>query len=733
MIKGDGKMTKTSLHAQGWDPWLNEYLQVSGAGWIKFVNWFPEVPARIIGRVHVPEEESNVMVSKGEVGAVEFYNRVRPEMDKNRHVTIWEGPNEVSIWQAWVLQGFYDFYQKLIELYHADGFPIMAGQINTGWPYLPEDDGGGQSAVVGRAIQGADGVSFHEYDPTDLRLNPGLCALRYRETIAYWRSLGLRVPPVYITELGLDRTPGPDFGHSGWKIITADDQYPDGNLQAYIEELCWYEAQIQADPDVVAATVFSVITNWNSFSLDREQGLALGRALAEVEPPPPIERAQGIDLNMFSGDINFDALKAAGYSWVGIRFSGPDATRTNLIVDPNAYTYHAGAGEAKLLRAGYHGLMVGFDGQARFFVDAVGGRKLEMGYWSDLEDRALTDDKVRGHLEAVDRRIAEAHGLEPGIYDNVYTSPGFMQGRDPSWGVGRDLWLAHWTYDLDATPIVPEPWKSTGYTLWQWSNQGTEVPGTEKRVCLDVYNGTTEELYEEYGNPNGGNGGSDVIEIVDRDLNPIPDWTWETVQRDFGLSLTEADPPEGATVFKLARLIYDASGETNWRLYVLDEEGKPLTGIVGFMGIYPDSGTPLDDDQAPRLSEVFWAQPEGRPNRALVLQPNDLNFTNMDGYIQHSLGSGSNYVAPVDGGTGGGGHWAWIMPGDHQWFSSVPAGFGMFRNHEMFWPVFQMVTEEEPGPGPVPSGSWRITGDIALSESIKLSVDLLVAPVVEEE
>nr|NIV37617.1 hypothetical protein [Anaerolineae bacterium] len=142
-------MTKTSLHAQGWDPWLLEYLAASGARWIKFVNWFPEVPARIIGRVHVPEEESNVMVSKGEVGAVEFYNRVRPEMDKNRHVTIWEGPNEVSIWQAWVLQGFYDFYQKLIELYHADGFPIMAGQINTGWPYLPEDDGGGQSAVVG--------------------------------------------------------------------------------------------------------------------------------------------------------------------------------------------------------------------------------------------------------------------------------------------------------------------------------------------------------------------------------------------------------------------------------------------------------------------------------------------------------------------------------------------------------------------------------------------------------
>ena len=215
-------MSKITLHAQGWDPWLLEYLAASGAPWIKFVNWFPEIPGvNIIGRVRaMSEAESNALVARGEAGAVEYYSKVRAEMDKNRHVAIWEDPNEKSIWTDPVLFGLIDFTQRLIELYHADGFKIMAGQFNTGWPYLVTDDGGVQSAICGQAIQGADGVGFHEYDPEDLRARPGYNALRYQKTIAYWQSIGLQVPPVFITELGLDRPdPAAPKGHWGWKTI----------------------------------------------------------------------------------------------------------------------------------------------------------------------------------------------------------------------------------------------------------------------------------------------------------------------------------------------------------------------------------------------------------------------------------------------------------------------------------------------------------------------------------
>jgi len=288
------------------------------------------------------------------------------------------------------------------------------------------------------------------------------------------------------------------------------------------------------------------------------------------------------------------------------------------------------------------------------------------------------------------------------------------------------LWVAHWRDEPELDPLVPAPW--TEWEFWQWTNEGLDVPGVPKRTCLDVYKDTKEELYETYGNPNGGNGGEDpMIEIVDRNGNVIDDMTWESVKRDYGLSLTEADPPEGATVFRLARLVYDSSAETNWRLYVLDEDGKPLQGVAGFLGILPDSGEVLPPDAAPRISEDFQGQPEGRPNRALVLQPNDLNFTNMDGYIQHSLGSGSNYVPP-----GPASHWAWIMPGDDGYYSDVPAGFGMWENHLMFWPVFQKVTEgDDPGPTPVPvPGSWRIKGIVKLGATTE--VDLVVEQIKEE-
>ena len=160
--------------------------------------------------------------------------------------------------------------------------------------------------------------------------------------------------------------------------------------------------------------------------------------------------------------------------------------------------------------------------------------------------------------------------------------------------------------------------------------------------------------------------------------------TWAQVQSQHGLSLTRAAPPEGATVFRLVRLVYDDSPEVNWRLYVLDEGGKPLPGVAAFMGIRPPSGKDLPQNAAPRISEDLWAQPEGRPNRAVVLQPDALNFTGLDGYIQQSLGSGSNYIPP-----GPGTHWAWVMAGEQGYYSDVPAGFGMWDNHRMFWPVFQ--------------------------------------------
>jgi hypothetical protein len=210
---------KTSLHCQGYESWVLDYLGVTGAPWVKFVNTFPILAGvNIIGRVHVSEDISNALIALGKDGAAQFFSLVRGEMEKNRHVAIWEGPNEPSIWIDSVLNGLIAFYQELIRIYHANGFKIVAGQINTGWPYLPADDGGVQSRIIGQAIQGADAVGFHEYDPVSLLLGEARkSVLRYRITTDYWRSLGLTVPPVFITELGLDKIPGKRFSTTTWQ------------------------------------------------------------------------------------------------------------------------------------------------------------------------------------------------------------------------------------------------------------------------------------------------------------------------------------------------------------------------------------------------------------------------------------------------------------------------------------------------------------------------------------
>jgi len=207
-----------------------------------------------------------------------------------------------------------------------------------------------------------------------------------------------------------------------------------------------------------------------------------------------------------------------------------------------------------------------------------------------------------------------------------------------------------------------------------------------------------------------------MIEIVDRNGNPVS-MTWQDAQSQYGLSLTRATPPEGAAVFRLVRLVYDSTAETSWRLYVVDEGGRPLAGVAAYLGIRPPSGNELPTDAAPRLSETFHGQPQGEdghrlPNRALLLQPNELNFTNLDGYIQHSLGAGSNYIPP-----GPATHWAWIMPGEKGYFSDVPVGFGMWDNHRMFWPVFQRQSTADSGGGA--GGEEEVASGADLAEVVK--------------
>ena len=683
-------MSKLTIHFQRIPDWFGQFVDrcQGRLGYLVGVDVFPHLAdVRVLGRTYLPDGESNAMVDRGAAGADEWIDRFAPVYADNPHVDKWIGPNEYVLWDQNAVDRFNAFHVRFIERMSALGYGVVCGQINTGWPRLrlfddPPPYPEALSPTLDALWAHAGIFSLHEYGPGNMTEGAGAHCLRYRNTRAELVQAGIQnLPAFFVSEIGIDvsSTLQPnDYGHKGWREFT--------DWPGYFDQLKWYSRELDQDPYILGASIFTEAGDWETFVLDRDHALDLADFIATDEgPPPPPDRANGLDVCRYQGDINWELVKSEGYTFAMIRVSGPNNDRTGVEVDPRFKDNYAGAGSVGLLRGGYHGLVPDFGGQARLFVDAVGGRPLELGYYSDLENQSLTDNKCAAHLEAVDVLIADAMGLPVEKRVGVYTSPAFMVGRDGSWAEGRRLWLAHWTDE--ANIIIPAPWIE--WEFWQWTNQGIDVPGVPNRTCLDLYKGTEKELHQEYGE-----GEEEImIEIVDRNGNPI-DMTWEQAQSQYGLSLTQAMPPEGATVFRLIRLVYDDSPETNWRLYVLDEDGKPLPGVAAFMGIQPPSGEDLPANAAPRISEDSWEQPEGRPNRALVLQPNELNFTTLDGHIQHSLGSGSNYVPP-----GPGTHWAWVMAGEQGHYSDVPAGFGMWENHLMFWPVFQRLIEGDGGNG----------------------------------
>ncbi|NIQ88652.1 MAG: hypothetical protein GWN93_06055 [Deltaproteobacteria bacterium] len=639
-----------------------------------------------IGRTWVPNDA--YYVNKGKAGADEWIDRFAPVYHANPHVEHWIPANEFILDCQDGVDRFNEFHIQYITRMWGLGHKVAAGQINTGWmrlrkygnpPPYPES-----IAPMLTALWAHKGIfTTHEYWPG---LNdPTGNILRYRDFRAALLEAGVsNLPPMFISELGVDletTDPGSDYGHWGWRKFM--------DWPTYLGLLKSYNSEISKDPYVLGASIFTEGGGWESFELNQEQVLELADYIAQEVPKPEIVYAKLFDASEFQGDINWPLVKSDEYVGVLLRASGANGDRTEMRKDPRFDYNYAGAGSEKLHRGAYHGLHPDFPKQALLFAQSVNGRPLELGWWSDIEYMELTDEKCNDHLNAMDARIAESYGLPPSKYADVYTNLNFMNHHDGYWAEGRKLWIGAWVSSPNIQPIIPEPW--TRHTFHQWTCDGS-VPGVPKRTCLDVYNGTEGQFYEEFGKLDNGEEKM-VPKVVDKHGTEI--MTLEEANAGFGIDYVRADPPEGATVWRLREFVLDDSPDTNWRLYTHDANGAPLSKIACFMGIHPPSGKDLDDDQAPRLSETFWGQPGSRPNRADVHEDNAYNWTNADGYIQRSLGRGSNYVLP--GPTDA--HWGWIMPGDNKEYSDVAIHIGMWENHKMFWLRFYKEVEGENGNG----------------------------------
>ena len=666
-----------SLQAQQSVGWLKRVAE--RVEYIKTIGFYPtDLAAKLIGRVYMDEAQQNEFIASGD--AQGYWEAIRAEVEANPGVYIWEGPNEPSIWIEAVRNGFEQFTQDLIRIFHERGLRIIVGNLNVGHPDVDDED---LLHLIGRAIQGADGLGLHEYNWPNLwdgedpdnppEQNGQWYTLRYRRLVAWLRAHGYEVPPLFTTELGLDEAVVPGHEHRGWVGHLTVEQYA--------RQIAWYESEARKD-GVRAALLFIAgpFQDWESFRVTEE---LMERVFEEIEalPPEPApgERARGLYVSEYQRGIDWAQIHGE-YDYVLIRVSA------GLHADPLFAEHWRQA--AGMPRGVWHYLTASDDGQASFVADQVGERRPELGYWADLEEADLTGERCMRFLEAADGQCGEMVG--------VYTNPSFAQ-RLPAEVGQRRLWLAHWTHDPSAPPTVPPQWPE--WTFWQWDNESYVG---EVRVCPDLYRGTRAEMYREFDISEE----VTTVRIYDNE-GQERDWAWLR-ERYGNVRVHETAFHSDNETFKLVEL-REKIGPASCVVRVLDEHGAPVHRAVA-------QGW-RDGEQLPDDMDPLNGLPQGYPNKG------DAAFPNENGDVGFGWGGGEYY----DPATQEGAHYYWVCA----FYSDVLTGVGMLMEteHAHMEPVFQRVVEEpEPGPGPEPSPSeWvrvAIIGTVRVEQVVLLTPEL---------
>ena len=202
----------------------------------------------------------------------------------NPAVDYWLGWNEPVVESVEQMQWFAAFEAARAAAMAELGLKVAVGNFAVGSPEADEFQAFLPAIEAAKKYGGV--LALHEYSAPTLRDGvgagiPGLEAnadygaltLRYR----YWYDHYLRVRdlviPLVITEAGIDggvlRVEGPGLG--GWRDFAASWS---GNaaeaVDAYVEQLSWYDDQLRRDPYVLGFAIFNVGDRegrWRSFDV----------------------------------------------------------------------------------------------------------------------------------------------------------------------------------------------------------------------------------------------------------------------------------------------------------------------------------------------------------------------------------------------------------------------------------------------------------------------------------
>ena len=188
----------------------------------------------------------------------------------------------------------------------------------------------------------------------------------------------------------------------------------------------------------------------------------------------------GIDVSSHNGDIDFDKVKADGYSFVIIK-----ASEGLEHHDSRFATNYDNARKSGRKVGAYHFFRKDTDGlnQAKNFLETIGWRKLDLPLVVDVEDwsnaKNVEDERTQKNLDAMlDNLRSRGHKVM------VYTNGDGYKKYIKDGQININLWLCAFTQ--------PDKLKHIPHQLQQYSHWG-RVKGIWGDVDLNVFNGSQEQ------------------------------------------------------------------------------------------------------------------------------------------------------------------------------------------------------------------------------------------------
>ena len=195
---------------------------------------------------------------------------------------------------------------------------------------------------------------------------------------------------------------------------------------------------------------------------------------------------KGIDVSHHNTAIDWKTVAATGIS-----FAFAKATEGTSFHDPQFNANYAAIKSNGMIRGSYHFFHPDTDAAAQAqnflkFVQALGPGDLPPALDIEVNDESNSNVIIKGVQVWLDA-VSAALRCKP----IIYTSASFWNGNLGGTNQFADhpLWVAHYT----TNPQPKVPMGFTGYTIWQFTEQG-QIDGIGGKVDLNRFNGPLDDL-----------------------------------------------------------------------------------------------------------------------------------------------------------------------------------------------------------------------------------------------